>query len=56
MVKFLLGCSKEDTLCDDIDSMMASNTGQTKLAGAQSQALFEETKDMPFLDRSERIL
>ena len=56
MVKFLLGCPKEDTLCDDIDSMMSSNTGQTKLAGVQSRALFEETKDMPFLDRSERIL
>ena len=33
MLKFLLGCPLEDAICEDIDAMMVSNTGQTKLAG-----------------------
>ena len=56
MIKFLLGCSKEDTLSSDIETMMSTNEGKAKLAGAQSQILYDETKDLPCLDRCEKIL
>ena len=33
MIKFILGCSKEDIFTPDIDTMMLTNEGKAKLAG-----------------------
>ena len=56
MVKFLLGCEKEEVLCQDIEQIMLSNEGKAKLAGPKSLALFEEVQEMLHLDKCERIL
>jgi len=54
-LKFLLGCSEIDCLCEDAHQIMMNDIS-AKLTGDKSRELFNRTKSLPHLERCEQIL